>query len=308
MRKQNKTAFDGDRATENGAFRTLEEEKNRTNFAHPIAKKANVCYNKLNCDGASGEATDHLMQERNVRMNTIRFDNQNTLMVAHRGVSGLERENTAAAFIAAGNRSYYGVETDIWRTSDGHFVVSHDGTAQRVSGVNAGMETTPWPLLREIVLYDMDNTHDRYDLRLPSLENYITICRRYEKYCVLELKSAFTPEETAALVELIRGYDYLDHTIFISFNYDNLLQVRALLPEQPCQFLTGDNSDDLIARLKADRMDIDILHTSLTEERVNAMHAAGLKINCWTVDDPARGAELAAWGVDFITSNILEGK
>lgn len=241
-------------------------------------------------------------------MNTIKYNSKNTLTVAHRGVSGLERENTNAAFIAAGNRSYFGVETDIYRTSDGHFVVNHDGNANRVGGVNVAMESTPWELLREVVLYDMDGTKDRYDLRLPSLENYISICKRYEKYCVLELKSVFTPEETAAMIDLIRGYDYLDHVIFISFHYEDLLNVRAILPDQPCQYLTGDNSDEMIAKLVADKMDIDILHTALTEERVTAMHKAGLKVNCWTVDDPARGEELANWGVDYITSNILEGK
>jgi hypothetical protein len=29
-------------------------------------------------------------------------------------------------------------------------------------------------------------------------------------------------------------------------------------------------------------------------------------VNAWTVDDPARAAELAAFGVDIITSNIVE--
>ena len=65
-------------------------------------------------------------------MNTIKFDNKNTRVTAHRGLSGLERENTASAFVAAGNRNYYGIETDIYRTSDGHFVVNHDGRANRV--------------------------------------------------------------------------------------------------------------------------------------------------------------------------------
>ena len=55
--------------------------------------------------------------------NTIKIaDHGNTKMVAHRGVSGLETENTCAAFIAAGNRTYFGVETDIYRTADGKFV------------------------------------------------------------------------------------------------------------------------------------------------------------------------------------------
>ncbi len=241
-------------------------------------------------------------------MNTIKINAGKTLMVAHRGLSGLERENTASAFVAAGNRSYFGIETDIYRTSDGHFVVNHDGNAHRVGGVNVAMENTPWELLREVVLYDMDGTHDRYDLRLPSLENYISICKRYEKICVLELKSLFTPEETAAFIEVIKKYDYLDHVIFISFHYQDLLNVRAILPEQTCQYLTGDNSDELIEKLKADGIDMDIAHPSLNKERIDAMHRAGLKVNCWTVDDPARAEELAAWGVDFITSNILEGK
>ena len=42
-------------------------------------------------------------------MNTIKFDNKTTRMTAHRGLSGLERENTASAFVAAGNRNYYGI-------------------------------------------------------------------------------------------------------------------------------------------------------------------------------------------------------
>lgn len=39
-------------------------------------------------------------------MNTISIDSKNVQIIAHRGVSGLEMENTAAAFVAAGNRSY----------------------------------------------------------------------------------------------------------------------------------------------------------------------------------------------------------
>ena len=52
-------------------------------------------------------------------MNTVKIKRRNTLTVAHRGLSGIEAENTCAAFVAAGNRSYYGIETDIRRTADG---------------------------------------------------------------------------------------------------------------------------------------------------------------------------------------------
>lgn len=84
---------------------------------------------------------------------TIKFDNKNTRVTAHRGLSGLERENTATAFVAAGNRNYYGIETDIHRTSDGKFAVIHDGSLARVAGLSVEVEKTPMELLREAVLY-----------------------------------------------------------------------------------------------------------------------------------------------------------
>ena len=75
-------------------------------------------------------------QEERIMHQTIQIEKKNTLMVAHRGVSKLERENTCAAFVAAGNRSYFGVETDIHRTSDGQFVVFHDDSTKRLTEEN----------------------------------------------------------------------------------------------------------------------------------------------------------------------------
>lgn len=239
--------------------------------------------------------------------NTIKFDNKATLVTAHRGCSGLERENTASAFVAAGNRSYFGIETDVYRTSDGKFAANHDGRLDRVGGLPVAVEQVPMELLREAVLYDTDGTKDRYDLRVPTLQNYISICKKYRKHCILELKSDFTEAEIAAIISIIEDYGYLNEVTFIAFGYENLLRVRAIKPDQSCQFLTGDSSDAMIEKLKADHLDIDIYHHSLTEERIAAFHAAGIKVNCWTVDDPARAMDLAAWGVDQITSNILEG-
>ena len=54
-------------------------------------------------------------------MDTIKINKKNVLMIAHRGVSGLETENTKEAFIIAGNKSYYGIETDVHVTLDGKF-------------------------------------------------------------------------------------------------------------------------------------------------------------------------------------------
>jgi len=239
-------------------------------------------------------------------MNTIKVNHGNTKMVAHRGVSGLERENTNAAFIAAGNRSYWGVETDVYRTCDGHFVLIHDGNTKRVSGDNLPVEDATLETIQRIRLTDRDGSRNRWDLYVPQLQEYIAICKKYEKICILELKSAFTDEEIARMIGIIRDMGYLEGVTFISFNYDNLLKVKALQPEQPCQFLTGSCDDALIERLKGDKLDLDIHLGGVTEELVKKLHDNGIEINVWTVDKPEDADRLIAWGVDYITSNILE--
>ena len=239
-------------------------------------------------------------------MNTIKFNKGNVRVVAHRGLSGIERENTNAAFVAAANRSYYGIETDIHRTADGQFVVCHDLTLLRVANENINVEEVSMEVLESVVLLDKDDTKGRRDLRPPTLANYISICKKYDKHSVLELKSEFTEEEIARIVDIIRAQDYLDEVTFISFQYENLEKIRAILPEQSVQFLFSEITEEIVGRVIRDRMDVDVRHTALSAESVKRFHEAGLVVNCWTVDLPERAEELVAMGVDYITSNILE--
>ncbi len=239
-------------------------------------------------------------------MDTIKFNKNKTLVVAHRGLSGLETENTNAAFVAAGNRSYYGIETDIHKTADGKFVVNHDNDLNRVAGENICVESVSLSVLQNVVLFDKDGTKNREDLRPCTLENYISICKKYDKHCVLELKSDFTDEETARFVDIIKNYGYLENTTFISFNYQNLLKVRSILPEQSAQFLFCEFTEGTIEKLIADKIDVDVYFGALNKQTVDILHDAGLKVNCWTVDKKEDAERLAEWGVDYITSNILE--
>ena len=124
-------------------------------------------------------------------MNTIKFRKGNTLVVAHRGLSGIEPENTNAAFIAAGNRSYYGIETDIHKTADGRFAVIHDGNLKRVAGVEIDVEASTLDELQKICHFDKDGAADRTDARVTTLENYIKICKKKRYYDYKSLSFCF---------------------------------------------------------------------------------------------------------------------
>ena len=239
-------------------------------------------------------------------MNTIKFDKKSTQVIAHRGLSGIEVENTNAAFVAAGNRSYYGVETDIHRTADGKFILGHDDNLKRIAGEEIYLEKTSLKVLQSVVLYDKDGTKGREDLRPCTLENYLSIVKKYEKHAILELKSEFTDEEIAKIIDIVKSYDYLENVTFISFIYENLTKVKRILPNQSAQYLFWKVTDEEIARLVRDKIDVDVWCKELTREQIEACHKAGLTVNCWTVDEIADGERFAEWGIDYITSNILE--
>ena len=239
-------------------------------------------------------------------MNTVKFDKKETKIIAHRGLSGIEKENTNAAFVAAGNRSYYGIETDVHKTLDGKYVVFHDDTTGRVAIDDMEVEKTTFDCLRNLLLTDIDGKKGRTDIRIPTLQEYISICKKYEKVAVLELKNAFTEDEVYEIVDIIKDLGYLGNVVFISFCLENLVFLRKKYPRQEAQFLIDNYEPWLLDTLKEHNLDLDIKYTSLNADNMKELHDAGIKVNCWTCDDPAAGENLASLGIEFITSNILE--
>lgn len=239
-------------------------------------------------------------------MNTTKIEKKNVKMIAHRGLSSIEKENTNSAFVAAGNRSYFGIETDVHKTADGRFVIFHDDCTERVALDCLVIEDTSYQTLTRLQLTDIDGMLGRRDLVIPDLADYINICKKYEKECVLELKNAFDPADIKKIVDIIRDLGYLDHVIFISFALVNLQVLRSMLPRQRIQYLVNEFDGNTIRTLMDNKLDLDIRYDAITPERVKALHAAGIEVNCWTVDDPNHAKLLVEAGVDYITSNVLE--
>lgn len=242
-------------------------------------------------------------------MNTLKIESGKTCMIAHRGLSGLEKQNTCAAFVAAANRSYWGIETDVHETGDGKFVIFHDDNTKKISGgaVDVNIEETAYEVFADTVLPDIDGSTHRRDLRIPLLEDYISICKKYEKMCVLEVKNPFSEEALVRLVKEINDTNYLHRVVFISFDWNNCVTLRRLLPGNAIQWLTDEPFGEAdIGKLVDNKLDLDIHYRRLSKELVEKLHAKGVVVNCWTCDSPEKAYELVNMGVDFITSNIVE--
>ena len=239
-------------------------------------------------------------------MDTVKFNKKDVKIIAHRGLSGIETENTNSAFVAAGNRSYWGIETDIHKTADGVYVVFHDDNTIRMTNKDMVIEKSTYKDLCELTLNDINGKQGRRDLVIPLLGDYICICKKYNKHAVLELKNSFAYEDIKEIVEIIESYEYLDDTTFISFDINNLISLRKILPNQNAQFLTGSFSNEILENLKKYKLDLDIEYRSVNKDMIQTLKENNIQVNCWTCNDAEDGEKLVECGVDYITSNILE--
>ena len=240
------------------------------------------------------------------KMDTVKFNKKDVKIIAHRGLSGIETENTNSAFVAAGNRSYWGIETDIHKTADGVYVVFHDDNTIRMTNKDMVIEKSTYKDLCELTLNDINGKQGRRDLVIPLLGDYICICKKYNKHAVLELKNSFAYEDIKEIVEIIESYEYLDDTTFISFDINNLISLRKILPNQNAQFLTGSFSNEILENLKKYKLDLDIEYHSVNKDIIQTLKENNIEVNCWTCNDAEDGEKLVECGVDYITSNILE--
>ena len=174
---------------------------------------------------------------------TVKVPNKKAKMIAHRGLCGLELENTNASFVAAGQRSFYGVETDTQRTKDGYFIAFHDGELNGMMGVDAKVCDLTLAELQQYRMKDYWEKRTRSDLFIPTLDEYIRICKHYNKVCFLEIKGKFSDQDITDLIALIKEEDYLDNIVFISGDWDNLMALRRQLPDHPAQLGCGKVED-----------------------------------------------------------------
>lgn len=259
----------------------------------------------------------HKTESEMSKMDTIKFNKGNAQVIAHRGLSGLEPENTVSAFVAAGNRSYYGAECDVHVTKDGKVVVIHDSQTGRVAEKDINVDECTFEEVRTVKLDSISGVErkivgadvhrsNRSDLVIPEMHEYINICKKYGKKCILELKARIETKYIQQIVDEITALGYLVDVIFISFDLDNLIDLRNILPRQRIQYLVGEYNKDVLEILNKYNFDLDIQYNALSKTIVDEVHANGHIVNCWTVDNKGDGERLASWGVDQITTNILE--
>lgn len=213
------------------------------------------------------------------------------IVIAHRGASAAYPENTVEAFHGALAAGADWVELDARRTADGALVVHHDAV-----------------LADGRVLVELNR--DELPASVPTLAEALDACAGMGVN--IEIKNNppdpdLDPTEQVAegVVALLAEREGRDEVLISSFNPATLRRIRERAPHLRTALLIVEPPPDVVEQL------VDAGHSALhpydwfvTPDLVADCHAAGLQVNVWTVDDPARMRELLDQGVDGLCTNV----
>lgn len=215
--------------------------------------------------------------------------------IAHRGGSLEAEENTLPAFARAVAMGYGHVETDVHLTADGHVVIHHDPTLTRLTGDSRAIAGMTLAELRKVRTFGGAGV----PLLAELLEEYLALKVN------IEAKSDAVVEP---LAHLLTRMNALHRVGTGSFNPARTARLRALLGEGLCWSPAHRGVLGLWLRgwgLPLPRGAFPVVQVPesfrgipvVTPRFVRSAARAGVKVQVWTVDDPARMTALLDMGV-----------
>lgn len=218
-----------------------------------------------------------------------------TTLIAHRGASAHAPENTLAAFDLALEMGADVIELDIRVTADGALVVLHDATLLRtcddpraiadVTAAELRSLDSPPPLLDEVLSRYGCGTRYLLDLKDPCAPVERLVAEAVRRHAV----GACVEVQTFCRRGLRRARD-ADPAVSLSQLY---------LPFVPAAAIRFD-----LARVARFANAIGPESASVTAALVRAAHARGLRVQPYTVNDPAEAQRLLALGVDGLITDM----
>ncbi|MCR5782045.1 MAG: hypothetical protein K6G90_04835 [Clostridia bacterium] len=227
-------------------------------------------------------------------------------MTAHRGYSSVAPENTLPAFRLAGEYGFWGAECDTSPTADGVWVIMHDDTVDRMTDGEGKVRDLTWAEISGLTIDSGSNAEDYPDTKVPTLTEYLDVCKEYCLHPVIEIKGCATVDDMDSLAELLSAREEILTFTIISFSRELLVRIKELLPEVPAYLLiTVGDDEGSIDFCKANGIDgIDFVHV-LDDKLIKKVVSSGLYTMSWTVDDIGSAERLYKLGIRDITTNSL---
>ncbi|MEP7343102.1 MAG: glycerophosphodiester phosphodiesterase family protein [Acidobacteriota bacterium] len=227
------------------------------------------------------------------------------LVIAHRGASAYEPENTLRAFALAIEQGAQMIELDLHATRDDQVVVIHDPTLDRTTNLTGRVNQLT---LAEIKKAPIGKDAGKGE-RLPTLDETLDLTLGKVRL-YLEIKD---PRAAAETLRIIRARRCQDDVMLASFDLALMKQLGEQVRDIEMGLILGNETFNPAVRwreafpwlaLRRINYQTLCLHFSLCYGYLaRQVKASGKKLYVWTVDEEAQFARMIARGVDGVVTN-----
>jgi glycerophosphoryl diester phosphodiesterase len=213
------------------------------------------------------------------------------LTVGHRGVMGVEPENTLRSFRAAQAAGLDQIELDLHLSKDGALVVMHDEDVDRTTD-GAG-------LVRDLPLAEIRTLDAGLGERVPVFEEVLDAVSRPIQAEIKDVAAA------RVLADTLRERGETERVSVLSFHDEALAEIRTLLPEVRTVLVASELGPEIVPRAQAVGARLVSLELPrLSLDVVRRCQAAGIAVMAWTVNTAQDWALARALGLDGAATDL----
>ncbi|RPE38069.1 glycerophosphoryl diester phosphodiesterase [Streptomyces sp. Ag109_O5-1] len=219
----------------------------------------------------------------------------NFLTIGHRGVMGVEPENTLRSFVAAQQAGLDLIELDLHLSKDGALVVMHDAEVDRTTdGTGPITEKT----LEELRTLDAGRGE-----RVPVFEEVLDAVKTPLQAEIKDVAAA------RALAEVMQRRDLVSRVEVSSFHDEAVAEIARLVPGVRTALIASRYGPDVVERAQeAGAATLCLNIRRLTLEVVEQARKADLRVIAWVVNTQDQLRLVRALQLDGATTDYPEIK
>lgn len=215
------------------------------------------------------------------------------LTIGHRGVMGVEPENTLRSFVRAEQAGMDAIELDLHLSKDGALAVMHDDDVDRTTDGKGPIAEKTLAELREL---DAGNGE-----RVPVFEEVLDAVRSPLQAEIKDVAAA------RALAEVMLRRDLVHRVEVSSFHDDAVAEIATLVPGVRTVLIASRWGNDIVDRAKAvGAASLALNLRRLSLETVEHAHGEGLHVIGWVVNTQDHLRLVRALELDGATTDYPE--
>ena len=228
---------------------------------------------------------------------------------AHRGFNTIAPESSLAAFGAAVAMGAQEIEFDVWKTTDGRYVVTHDAFLPRVSNGSGRVAEKSYKELLELD-FGVKVGEQFRGLKVLTLEEVI---ERFQQRVIfnLHIKPEGTPQFNKKLileiVDILDRYEVTKHTYIMTSSESVMAAALKYAPQlRRCMGVISmetHDTDHVKRALKYKCQKVQFYTPTLTQDLIDEARANGIICNLFFSDDVNEARKWLDRGIDTILTN-----